>query len=226
MRRSFRLAHRRKLLRTIPVFELLHLENARQGFVEPADFESLVRQLPVDLEDFARFAYLTGWRRGEISSLAWSEVDLDAQTIRLRQEYSKNGRPRLIPVEGRLAVLLKRRWDRRGVRKPDGTVALCKWVFHRAGRRVQDFRKRWRRACATAGLPGLIFHDLRRSAVRNMIRAGVAEKVAMEISGHKTRAIFDRYHIVNEDDLRSALRSTQDFVASQPRRRKMPGDGK
>jgi integrase len=76
---------------------------------------------------------------------------------------------------------------------------------------IGDFRKVWTDACAKSGLNGLIFHDLRRSAVRNMVRSGVQEKVAMKLSGHVTRSIFDRYNIVSEQDLTDAVRKLQKF---------------
>lgn len=104
-------------------------------------------------------------------------------------------------------------------------------VFHRRGRSVGDFRKAWAVACVTAGLyrivgvnedgtekkaPARLFHDLRRSGVRNMVRAGVRKRVAMEISGHRTRSIFDRYNITSEEDLRDAMRRTTEYVHAQP----------
>ena len=102
----------------------------------------------------------------------------------------------MLPLRGELAGIIERA---REARKPE-----CVFVFHLDGRPIGDFRKAWRNAVKAAGLGKLLPHDMRRSAVRNFIKAGIPEKVAMALSGHQTRSVFHRYHIVSEDDLGAA----------------------
>jgi integrase len=179
-------------------------------------FERVAWHLPEDLADVARFGYHSGWRKGEVQRLTWPDVDRAAGRIVLRREHSKNGEPRVLPLVGELAALIERRWVAREHRTPDGTTALSPFVFHRDGRPVGDFRKAWATACTAAGVAGTLFHDLRRSAVRNLDRAGVSQSVAMALSGHKTASIYRRYRIVAEDDLREALLRLQASVSDSP----------
>ena len=199
----------------VPHVEKLAEAGPRQGFFERADFETVVSYLPEYLRDFSRFAYLTGWRKAETTSLTWADVDRDGGAIRLRPENSKNGRGRVVVLEGDLAALIARRWDARLLEGSDGprVVGL---VFHRDGEPVGDFRKAWATACERAGVAGRLFHDLRRTAVRNMIRAGVSETVAMRISGHRTRSVFDRYNVTSEEDLRTAAQRVDRYVDTLP----------
>ena len=173
--------------------------------------------LPPDLQDVARFAYLSGWRKGQVQTLGWPDVDRGAGRIVLRREHSKNGEPRVLPLLGDLAALIERRWTAREYQTAGGTSALSRFVFHRHGEPVSDFRKVWESACKTAGVSGTLFHDLRRSAVRNMDRAGVSQTVAMALIGQKTASVYRRYRIDDENDLREALERTQASVAARPR---------
>ena len=100
---------------------------------------------------------------------------------------------------------MERRWEARVVRERDGQERIVPLVFHKNGRAIGDWRKTWKQACDHAQVPGKRFHDLRRTVVRNLTRAGVPERVAMSVTGHKTRAVFDRYNIVSEADLKSAM---------------------
>lgn len=137
-------------------------KSARQGFVDAATFERLRENLPAYLQDFAEFAFITGWRRGEIASLDWSNVQDDDTMIRLRPDQAKNKTTdRSVPVAGKLIDIIKRR---RGAR------ANSHLVFHREGVPVCEFRSSWETACRLAERPELIFHDLRRSAVRGKVK--------------------------------------------------------
>jgi integrase len=214
---AFKLALDRNRLSTAPkVRRLSESGNARQGFFERADFECLVSFLPDYLKDFARFASLSGWRKGEIASLKWADVDMDGRVIRLRPEHSKNGAGRVLSLEGELWDITDRQATKKSYKQPDKTVAFSLFVFHRKGEPVGDIRRAWAKACKSAKCEGRLFHDLRRTSVRNMIRAGVPERIAMGISGHKTRAVFDRYNIVSEDDLRLAMKKTQQYLRDTP----------
>ncbi len=221
LRRALRLAHGRQLLPSIPKIRVLTENNTRQGFFERPDLEAVVAALPAYLQDFTRFAYLTGWRKGEIISLRWTDVDRDAGAIRLRPEAAKTGRGRTVMLEGDLAELIDRRWQARLLEK-NGDVRVASLVFHRKGDAVGDFRKAWATACQAGGVPDKLFHDLRRTAARNMVRAGGPERVAMAVTGHLTRSMFDRYNIVSEDDLRMATQKTTLYVDTLPTRR-VPG---
>jgi len=183
--------------------------------LERPDLEAVIAALPNYLRDFTRFAYLTGWRKGEIVSLRWADVDRDAGVIRLRPEAAKTGRGRLVVLEGDLAELIDRRWKARLFAR-DGTPGVAVFVFHRDGQPVGDFRKAWATACQVAGVPD---HDLRRTAARNMVRAGVPERVAMAVTGHVTRIMFDRYNIVSEEDLRMAAQRTTLYMDTLPVKR-------
>lgn len=193
-----------------PHIPMLHENNVRKGFFEYGEFLALREALADYLRPVVTFAYYTGWRKQEILSLRWNQVDLDARIIRLDPGTTKSGEGRTMALDGELLEVIRQQWERRKVAEIPGQspTLLSPFVFHRDGNPIRDFRDAWERACKKTGLEGRIFHDFRRSAVRNMVRAGVAERVAMTISGHKTRSVFDRYNIVSEEDLKEAARKT------------------
>jgi integrase len=216
LKQAFNLARKQARLTRVPCIPMLREDNARQGFFEHSDFEGVVARLPEPINDIARFAYLTGWRRGEILSLRWEAVDRAAHEVRLRT--SKNGEGRVLPLEGELWDLVERRWSGRTIERGDGTTKMSEFVFHRSGVPVVDFRKPWNEAFKVTKLPRRIFHDLRRTAVRNMVRAGVPQSIAMSISGHKTVSMFMRYNISNRADKVDALKRTAAHLAAQPKK--------
>jgi integrase len=197
-------------------------DNVRKGFIEHEAYTHLRAALPEYLRAVVTMAYCTGMRRGEIVSLRWENVDLLNRLVRLNAGETKNGDGRVIPLGDDLLESLKSQLHLRNTTVPD-----CPLVFFRIVKTketptlgwvpIGDFRKVWDSACAKSGLTGRLFHDLRRSAVRALIRSGVQERVAMMISGHKTRSVFDRYNIVSEQDLTDAVRKLQKFQgAAEP----------
>jgi integrase len=195
------------LNRTPSIRHLSEKGNERKGFFSGQEFLSVLAHLPDDLKDFVHFAYCTGMRSNEIKSLTWENVEGDV--IRLSAEDSKTGEARDIPMVGKLAGILERRKTARQV-EVNGVGELSRFVFHRGGLPVGEFRKSWKSACKKAGVNRL-FHDFRRTAVRDMDRAGVSRRVAMEISGHKTESMYKRYNIVDKDDVRKALERTDQY---------------
>jgi integrase len=186
----------------VPRFPKLSQDNARSGFLNRAPFDVLYSRLPEYLKDFALFAFLTGWRRNAIATLEWSDVR--DGNVYLRGVYSKNKKPYYVPVLGELVQLIERRKEARSVETPQGIV-LANLVFHHAGQPIVEFRKAWATACKKAGCEGRLFHDLRRSAARQLIRSGVTKDVARQLGGWKTDSMFSRYNVCAEEDLRDAM---------------------
>ena len=165
----------------------------------------MAAHLPEAIRAVVRLAYITGWRiPSEVLPLQWRQVDFEAGQIRLDAGTTKNNEGRVFPMTAALRnVLEQQRQERDRLRLERGT--LCPWVFHRNGVPITTFTKAWKAACTRAGCPGRIPHDLRRTAVRNS-SAGVPERVAMQMTGHKTRSVFERYNIVSESDFADAVR--------------------
>ena len=187
-----------------PHISLLREDNIRTGFFERHEIESVLRHLSQALAGVVRFAYITGWRvPSEVLTLQWRQVDFDASEVRLDPGTTKNRQGRTFPFTDALHdILLRQKATADELKRTSGII--CPWVFHRNGRPIKSLRVAWRNACIKAGCPGRLLHDLRRTAVRNIVRSGVSEPVAMKLTGHRTRSVFDRYNIVSDGDLKAA----------------------
>jgi integrase len=193
----------------VPYVPILGGSKPRQGFFEHGEYEAILAELPEHLRPVLTFGYHLGWRLSEILNLTWAQVDRDQGIVRLEPGTTKNDEGRTVYLDGELTVVIEAQWSRRkrlGVALP--------WVFlnGKGDDRIKPFDQTWHRACRRAGYLGKLFHDLRRTACRNMVRANVPERVAMMVSGHKTRSVFDRYNIVDDKDLRLAATKHEAYL--------------
>ena len=209
LRRMLRLASPR--LPRVPLIDMPRVNNARQSFFEEEDLQAVLPHLPAHARNLVEFLYLTGWRSSEAFRLQWGDIDWNRRVVLLRE--SKNREPRMFPFKyhPRLESVLRRQraqvalWEREQAR-------LCPSVFHWRGRPLHKLRRSWKRACTAAGFPDRLVHDFRRTAVRNLIRAGVQQAIAMKMTGHKTGSIFRRYLIVDEELLAQAAGAVADYL--------------
>jgi integrase len=143
--------------------------------------------------------------------LTWKMVDGD--TLAIPATITKNGLARVLPLTGELGEIIERRRAARQV-EANGTAVLADLIFHKDGHPVGQFQKEWDRATKAANCEGKLFHDLRRSACRSMIQAGVPIQIAKKISGHKIDSMFQRYAILDVNDLAKGLEQTETFRKS------------
>jgi integrase len=207
LNRMLRLAYENGKLLRMPIIRILKENGPRQGFFGEIEFLAVQNQLQEYLRAAAAFAYVTGWRKQEVLGLTWERVDLQTGIVRLEPGSTKNWDGRTVVLPEPLREVLTQLWQEvRSIATPREIAAHVPWVFLRHGQRIRNFRRAWAGACSRAKIPGRLFHDFRRTGVRNMVRAGIPERVAMAISGHWTRSVFDRYNIVAEGYLHEAAR--------------------
>jgi integrase len=202
------------LVDRVPYIPMLKENNIRKGFFEHDEYLALYDSLPKYLKGFVAFAYKSGWRVAEIINLKWANVDLYQGIVRLENGETKNTEGRTIYLDNELKTIFSDQW----VGQKEANL-ITPYVFpsSRGKGKIVDFRKSWKKACKDAGIPNRIFHDFRRTAVRNMVRSGIPERVAMMISGHKTRSVFERYNIVNENDLKNAANMHEIYLGNLSR---------
>lgn len=185
-----------------PELPRLEIRNVRQGFFESAELEAVLKHLPAELAAVTKFGAWTGWRKSEVLGLQWKAVDLVRGLVSLSPGTTKNGQGRTYPVNAHAELsrlLQEQRQITTAIERSEGRIVP--WVFHRNGAEIRDMGDAWKRAVREAGVPGRLFHDLRRTAVRDLERARVPRSVAMKLTGHLTESVFRRYAIVDEADL-------------------------
>lgn len=203
LKKMFTLEMRAGRLLQKPYIPKLREDNVRTGFFEPEQYRAVLANLPEGVRPVVQFAYITGWRiNSEVLPLQWRQVDFDAGEVRLDAGTTKNREGRVFPITADLRTLLEAQYAEH--ERLTQTGHIVPWVFARGVKHIANFRKAWQSACKAAGCPGRIPHDLRRTAVRNLVRAGVPQAVAMKLTGHKTDSVFRRYDIVSPNDLRVA----------------------
>lgn len=212
LRRAFRLGyeHDPQLVFRVPVIKALKEDNVREGFLEPERYRAILDALSDRIKPVFVIAYHLGMRTGELLSLKRTWVDFEEGLIYVNGRVTKNHNPKTAPIYGDMKPWLEMLLSRGQVESPK-----CVWLFSLNGKPVKDFKADWKQACEKAGVPGLLFHDLRRTAVRNMIRAGVPEKIAMQISGHKTASMLWRYNITDTRDIKEAGKRTERYLEAQ-----------
>jgi integrase len=215
LKRAFRLGVEQGRVMRVPIIKLLAEHNVRKGFFEEPELRAVLAHTPDDLMIIYEIAYVTGWRiTSEILTRHWQHVDFGAGWLRLEPGETKNGEGRMFPLTPTLRAALERQRGRtNAVERELGRV--IPWVCHRGGAPIKEFRDAWRRACEKTGLTGRIPHDFRRTAVRNLERAGVSRSDAMAMVGHQTESVYRRYAISDETSLREAAAKLEALHAEQ-----------
>jgi integrase len=202
LKRGFHLAAKAGKVIVRPEMDMLREHNERKGFFEFEQYEILLEHCAAYLKPVVQTAYITGWRiASEILTRQKHHVDLEAGWLRLEPNETKNHDGRMFPLTPELREVIEQQFAR--TRELElATGQIVQWLFHHDGEPIRVFRRAWVTACKKAGLPGRIPHDFRRTAVRNLERAGVPRSSAMAMTGHKTESIYKRYAIVDEAMLR------------------------
>jgi integrase len=221
LKRMLRLGERAGKVAARPYVPMLEEHNTRKGFFEANQFRGVLAHLPATLRPVVETAYITGWRvRSELLTRQRHHVDLQAGWLRLDPGETKNGDGRMFPLTPELHTVLERELAAtRALEQATGRI--IPWLFHRDGEPIKGFRRAWRTASTKAGIPGRILHDFRRTAIRNLERAGVPRSAAMKMVGHKTESVYRRYAIADEGLLRESALKLSAFhqtEQSAPRR--------
>jgi integrase len=215
LKRAFRLGEKVGKIIQRPEVSMLREDNRRKGFFEAEEYRAVLEHLPEELKPVIQTAYITGWRiASEILTRQKHHINLEAEWLRLEPGETKNGEGRNFPLTPELREVLERQLKKtKGLEQATGRI--IPWLFHRDGKPIRDFRWAWEAACKAAGVPGRIPHDFRRTAVRNLERAGVPRSAAMAMVGHRTESIYRRYAIADEAMLKEGAVKLAAFHAGE-----------
>jgi integrase len=187
--------------------------DVRDRVITPDEFDALMKHSDGHTRAIIATGYYTGMRKGEIVNLTWDKVDFPNRTIRLEAGDTKDKEARNIPICKELLKILMALPNRiHGAGKNNH-------VFQYEKKSIKNMVRSFKKACKDAAIKygrfekgGFIFHDLRHTFNTNMRKAGVAESVIMNITGHSTRKMFDRYNVVDEADRRNAVDQFEGFL--------------
>lgn len=215
LKRAFRLGEKVGKVIQRPEVSMLREDNRRKGFFEADEYRAVLKHLPEELKPVIQTAYITGWRiASEILTRQKHHVNLESGWLRLEPGETKNGEGRNFPLTPELREVLAQQIEKtRLIEQKTGRI--IPWLFHRYGNPIRDFRGAWASACKSAGVPKRIPHDFRRTAVRNLERAGVPRSAAMAMVGHRTESIYRRYAIADEAMLKEGAVKLAAFHASE-----------
>lgn len=195
------------------------INNTRTRFPSEKEFEAVLSRLPDGIRDMVEFLGMTGWRLGEAMNLRWSWVNMHEKTITLPGARAKNGESRPYPFAGdpgMEALLVGRMQASKELQLSRPGDEPVEYVFSRDGGPIRAYHFHWAKACEAAEVVDFHTHDLRRRAARNFIRAGVDKRVAMLMLGHKTSSIFDRYNVIEDEDVAAGVKLAAEARTARP----------
>ncbi len=213
LRFGFNVLIKKKIIGDKPNIISMREDNVRIGFFEHWEYEKILRNASAHIKPIIRFIYRTGWRMEEVLNLKWDYVDIDNGIINLPPQLSKNNEVRTFYLDKDLMAMFRKLWENHINNRLNSGIDIPYVFTNKKGTdRIKSFRTAWQKSCERAGLNTKMIHDFRRTAVRNLIRSGVSERLTMAITGHRTRSVFERYNIVSDTDLRQAIEKQHAYL--------------
>ncbi len=222
LRRAFRLAQSAGRVAARPEISLLAENNRRKDFFEADEYQAVLDNLPEYLRPVIQTAYITGWRiNSEILTRQRRDVDLDSGCLRVEPSATNGEKGRRFPLTVGLHEVLTRHLEKTADLEQK-TARIIPWLFHRGGKPIKDFRKVWTAACQRAGVVGKVPDDFRRTAVRNLERAGVPRSAVMVMVGHRSESIHRGIDLTDEVVLTESAAKLAAFHQSEKTRKHLP----